>query len=106
MIFEKGSVSVHTKELHAYVRHPRTRKYGYITRDQYKTKTEFENILRRHGYTVIRISTTRDIAAQKYGFETFAAMKKHDSRFRAKFKLNSAYHQTIQKISRIPLYNK
>ena len=91
------------KKLQAYVRHPRTKKYGYITRDCYKTKTEFKKILRQHGYAVVRISTTRDLAAQAYGFETFSAMKKHDSCFRAKTKLNSAYHQTIKKINRMPL---
>ena len=101
--FPERSVSVN-KELHAYVRHPETKKYGYIIRDRYQTKTEFKHALQRHGYTVVRISTTRDLAAQKYGFETFAAMKKHDSRFRAKTRLNSAYTRAIKTINQIPLY--
>ena len=94
------------KELHAYVRHPVTKKYGYITRDRYKTKTEFKKALQQHGYTVVKISTVRDLEAQKHGFETFTAMKKHDRRFRDKFHLNSAYHHVIKSISLMPLYNK
>ena len=89
--------------LKARVRNKSTRKTGTITKSNYTSKEQFWKVLEKHNYIVINISTTRDLAAQEYGFETFTAMKKHDKHFRETTGRESAFTKIIDDISRLPL---
>lgn len=63
-------------KLSAYCRDRQTKQYLVIERDIYKNKTEFSRELKANGYTVIRISNKRDLAAQNIGYKSFAEIKK------------------------------
>ena len=47
-----------------------------MTREEYSTKKEFQNELKANGFTVVSISTEKDIEAMELGYKTYAALKK------------------------------
>lgn len=90
-------------KLSAYVRNRQTKNFELIIRDCYKTKEAFWIDLELNGYTVIRISTNRDLAAMDDGFETFAAMKKQEAWVMKNFNHHSVFYTRIQEINEIEL---
>lgn len=87
----------------AYVRIKQTNQKEFITSEQYRSKEAFWRYLESIGYTVIRISNNRDIAAQEYDFVTFAAMIKWDEFFIRRLHRESEFHQIIEQIKQIEL---
>ncbi|WAB25024.1 hypothetical protein M3_0073 [Lysinibacillus phage vB_LfM_LysYB1] len=68
-------------ELSAYVRDKDTGEETVIVRD-YPSKVKFAKDLKMNGYSVIRISNKRDLAAQNFGYESYTKMKKdYDLKF-------------------------
>ena len=60
-------------KLTAYVRDRDTKKHSLIT-SEYETKENFRKDLVGNGYTPIRISNTRDLEAQEYGYTGVAEL--------------------------------
>ena len=90
-------------KLTAYVKDKQTNQKEFITSSQYRNKEAFWEYLEEIGYTVIRISHNRDLAAQEYDFVTFAAMKKWDEFFIRRLHRESEFHKIIQQINQIEL---
>ena len=67
--------------LSAYIRHKETKEYSVMTHEDYNTKDSFRKDLISNGYTVIRISNKRDLAAQDHNYPTFLELKKSYSEF-------------------------
>jgi len=62
-------------KLSAYVKEKGTKNYKVIE-GEYPTKAAFGNDLKANGYTVVRISNKRDLAAQETGkYKSFSEMK-------------------------------
>ena len=87
----------------AYVKSKQTKQKEFITSDNYRSKEAFWRYLEDVGYTVIRISNNRDLAAQEYDFVTFAAMIKWDEFFIRRLHRESEFHQIINQIYKIEL---
>ena len=76
--------------LSAYVRDKETKREFIMVREDYTSKEKFARDIRANGYSVIRISNKRDLAAQdKTGdYATFTEMKKD---FEARFGYNREF---------------